>query len=106
DEDHKADDQRQHRALDEKDSERFHVDLRSLRIYWVRIYLRFWREIVVDRHRHSVSQFENPCAYNDFAGLQSLRDRDKIAARFTDAHKLLPNHLRFSAGLFIFLFVD
>src|ERR1043166_6889544 len=54
-----------------------------LRIDWVRIYLRIRRQIVVDRHSHSVSQFENSCAHNGFAGFQSLCNRDEIAARFS-----------------------
>src|SRR5437762_5107774 len=58
---------------------------RFLRIHRIRIYLRFRRKIVVDRHRHSVSQFENSCAHNCVASLQPLGDRDEIAARFTDA---------------------
>src|SRR6266436_2504901 len=82
------------------------MSLRSLRINWVRIYLRVRCQIVVDRHRHSVSQFENPRTHDGFAGLQSLRNRDEIAAPFTDAHKLLSNHLRFFAGLFVFLFLN
>src|SRR5438874_9359875 len=76
------------------------------RVHWVRIDLRVRREIVVDRHRHSVSQFENSRAHNSFAGFQSFRNRDEIAAPFTDAHKLLSNRLRFFAGLFVFLFLN
>src|SRR5882724_8887344 len=72
---------------------------RSLRIDWLRIYLRVRRQIVVDRHRHSVSQFENSRTHDGFANFQSLRNRNEIAARFTDTHKLLSNHLRFFAGL-------
>src|SRR5439155_12636859 len=56
----------------------FMSDLPMLRIHWVRIYLRVRREIVVDRHRHSVSQFENSRAHNSLAGLQSLRNRHEI----------------------------
>jgi len=78
----------------------------SSRVHWVRIDLRVRREIVVDRHRHSVSQFENSRAHNSFAGFQSFRNRHEIAARFTDTHKLLSNHLRFFAGLFVFRFLD
>src|SRR5437763_17219450 len=75
------------------------------RVHWVRIDLRVRRQIVVDRHRHSVSQFENSGAHNSFAGFQSFRNRHEIAARMTATHKLLSNHFPLFAGLFVFLFL-
>src|SRR5450631_2402887 len=41
--------------------------------------LWFGSEIVVDRYRHSVAQFKNSRADDRFPGLQSRRDRNKIA---------------------------
>src|ERR1700704_2470071 len=57
-----------------------------LRIDWVRIQLRLRREIVVDRHRHSIAQLENSRAHDRFASLQSLCNRNEIASRFADSH--------------------
>ena len=39
-------------------------------------------------------------------GVPEQQHCDEIAARFTDTHKLLSNHLRFFAGLFVFLLLD
>src|SRR5437016_12223601 len=58
-----------------------------------RIQFRFWRKIIVHCHSHSVAQFENSGADHGLAGFQSLRDRDKIATRIADPHKLLAKHL-------------
>src|ERR1041384_1624358 len=77
-----------------------------LGIDWLWIQLRFGRELVVDRHRHSVAQFENTCADNGLAAFQAVSDRHKITARFADFHKLLPDRLRFFTGLVVFLFLD
>src|SRR2546423_9405994 len=72
------------------------------RIDRLRIFLRLWREVVIDRYRHSIAQFENTGA-NDglsglkhtarhaFAGFQSCRHGHKVAPRLAYAHKLLPN---------------
>src|SRR5437660_9250949 len=48
----------------------------------VRFHLRLRREIVVDRHAHAVAEFENARAHDCLAASQTLRDRDKITARF------------------------
>src|SRR6266550_2226014 len=69
------------------------MPLFPLRIYRRRIYLRLGREIVVDRYRHAVAQFENAGTDDRLASFQSRRHRHKIAARLPDAHKLLPDHL-------------
>src|ERR1700731_2863602 len=42
------------------------------RIHWRRIQLRLRREVVVDRNRHSVAQFENPRAHDRFTRFQSV----------------------------------
>src|ERR1700730_14747788 len=76
------------------------------RIRWLRIYLWFRREIVVDRHRHAVAQFENPGPHYRFTRLQSRGDGDKIAARLAHAHKLLTDGLRFLIGLRVLLLLD
>ena len=86
-----------------------HVDLLVSRTHRVRglwVQLRLWRKIVVDRHRHSVAQLEDAGADDCFPRFQTRRDRNKIAARFADANKLLPDRLRFLAGLFILLSFD
>src|SRR2546423_11802030 len=62
-----------------------------LRIGRLWIQLRFWREIVVDRYRHPVAQFENARAHNCLVAFESVRNGDEIAAGFTDADELLPN---------------
>src|SRR6266850_8212632 len=56
----------------------------SLRIHWRRVHLRLRREFVVDRHRHSVAQFENSRAHDGLVGFQAIDNRHKIAARFAD----------------------
>src|SRR5207302_3530566 len=78
----------------------------ALRIYWRRIELRLWREIVVDRDRHSVAQLENSRAHDGFIRFQSIDNRHEIAARFAHPNKLLTNHLRFLPALRIFLFLN
>src|SRR5439155_19958575 len=75
-------------------------------IDWSRIHLWLRREIVVDRYRHSVAQFENSCAHDGLVRFQSVGNRYEIAARFADAHKLLPNYLRFFSSLRVVLFLD
>src|SRR5438477_8591597 len=40
----------------------------------LRIHLRFWGEVVVDRHRHSVAQFERAGANNRFVAFEAFRD--------------------------------
>src|SRR3979411_1257444 len=59
------------------------------RIHRRRINLRFRRESIVDRYRHSVAQFENSRAYDGFIGFQSIGNRHEIAARFAHSNKLL-----------------
>src|SRR5437016_2084810 len=81
------------------------VDLAS-RIYWRRIHLWIGREIVVNRHRHSVAQFEDARAHDGFIRFQSIDNRHEIAARFAHPNKLLTNRLRFLAGLGVLLFLD
>jgi len=66
DENDEAHDHRQNWPFDEKVGERFHVDLSS-GIDRLRIQLRFRRELVVDRHRHSIAQFEHARADKCFA---------------------------------------
>src|SRR5437588_1576105 len=78
----------------------------SSRIDRRRIHLGFRREVVVDRHRHSVAQFENSRADDGFIRLQSIDNRHEIAARFTHSNELLTNRLRFLARLRVFLFLD
>src|SRR5260370_40476418 len=70
------------------------------------IHLRSRREITVDRYQHSVAQFENSRAYDGFIRLQSVDDRDEIAARFAHPDKLLTNRLRFLTRLRVLLFLD
>src|SRR5882762_6990477 len=59
------------------------------RIYRRRIYLRFWREIIIDRYRHSIPQFENSRAHDGLIRFQSVDNRHEIAARFAHSNKLL-----------------
>ena len=92
DENDEAHHQRQNRPANEKIGKRFHLELRSA-IDRVRIHLRFRSEIIVDRDRHSVAQLEDARAHDGFARLQSLVDRNKIAARFAHADELLPDRL-------------
>src|SRR5437763_14642085 len=61
-------------------------------------FLQLRRELVVDRDRHAVAQFEYAGSDDDLTRLQSGRDRNEIAARFADPHELLPDHLRFLPG--------
>src|SRR5207302_7392187 len=70
------------------------------------IHLRFGREIVVNRYRHSVAQFENSRAHDGFIRFQSIDNRHEIAARFAHPNKLLTNRLRFLACLWVLLFLD
>src|SRR4051812_941683 len=51
---------------------------------WIDLRLR--RQIVVDRYRHSVAQFEHAGAYDRFATFKAFVDRDEIAPRFAHAH--------------------
>src|SRR5580700_5811792 len=51
------------------------VDL-PLRISRCRIELRLWRQLVINRHGHPVTQFENAGAHDRLARLQSIRDRN------------------------------
>src|SRR5437867_13016663 len=75
-------------------------------IDWSRIHLWLRREIVVDRYRHSVAQFENSCALDGLVRFQSVGNRYAIAARFAAAHTLSPNYLRFFSSLRVLLFLD
>src|SRR5437868_6554250 len=77
-----------------------------LRIRGLRVQLRFWREIVVNHHRHSVAQLEHPGADDLLTVLKSLRDRNEIAPRFSDADELLTQDLRFFPCLLVLLFLD
>src|SRR5438876_3980457 len=76
------------------------------RIYRRRIHLRFRREIIVDRYRHSIAQFENSRAHDGFIRFQPVDNRNEIAACFAHPNKLLTNRLRFLAALRVLLFLD
>src|SRR5262249_46047510 len=81
-------------------------DFIELGIDWGWIHLRLRREIVVDRYRHAVAQFEDASADDRFACLQPIHNRDEITTRFTDSNKLLADGLRFFAGFFVLLFLN
>src|SRR6266850_3028477 len=75
------------------------------RIHRRRIHLRFRREIIVDRYRHSIAQFENSRAHDGFIRFQPVDNRNEIAAGFAHPNKLLTNRLRFLAALRVLLFL-
>src|SRR5207245_8396957 len=78
----------------------------GLRIHRRRIHLRFRRESIVDRYRHSVAQFENSRAHDGLIRFKPIGNRHEIAARFAYPNKLLTNRLRFLTRLGVLLFLD
>src|SRR6266478_4451152 len=77
-----------------------------LRVHWSWTHLRFGREIVVDRHQHSVAQLENASTNHHLIWFQTLDDRHEIAPGFAHPDNLRSNCLRFFAALRILFLFD
>src|SRR5207244_6793267 len=82
------------------------MSILGLRIHRRWIHLRFRRESIVDRYRHSVAQFENSRAHDGLIRFKPIGNRHEIAARFAYPNKLLTNRLRFLTRLGVLFFLD
>src|SRR5258708_1692131 len=63
-----------------------------------RIFRRLRHDVVVNRHRRTVAEFEKPGAYDAITGFQSRQHAHRIAMRLSRADKLLP-HDQPAAGI-------
>src|SRR5438132_11104968 len=82
------------------------MSILGLRIHRRWIHLRFRREILVDRYRHSIAQFENSRAHDGLIRFKPVDNRKEIAACFAHRTRLLTHRLRFLAALRVLLFPD